>query len=636
MSDVNPSGKPQRPARTIVKGSWFSRCSHSLVGQKSGIKALLWAVVINFILFAIALTYTTPMYETDDDQAMQSIASGFDTGRPDAHLIFTNILIGWVLKFLYGTWAGCNWYFIYLIAVHYAALTAIAFLVISRRGGWLFTLLYIGFFLIVEMRILLLPQFTTTAFLAGTAGLLLLVDGLRPAHPAIWSKVIIGLFFFSLMCLIRTQVALLFGAIAGPFLLERLGLKGWRRLLGTALACIGIFASLQGINHWAYRDPAWAEFSEYNYMRGEVQDISPDPIIPQVAADVGWTKNDAFLFSNFYYPDRDVHDRVSKMRHLLEKLKMLQRDGAPTSDQSPTRPSLTTRLLFLPNMYRTDYTGDVGASARLMNLAILTAIWCIFAAGPLRRRIATVLVINYLIFWMISFHLLTTARLPERVAYNFPLFIFAICLYWATGFQHATSTTPTPTSWFEYYKVRFWKPRTLRLATLVSLSAWIIFYLFNVSMLARTLAAANSHNENLKYISEKILIPIGTLLPAGKKPLVVTLPSDSPFEESFYFYPSAEKLPFFVVWDYGWTTQSPPFSQVIERYHLDPHSPSVVGRPDVFFLMRPSWIVPLEIFYQEHYGLKVRFDMALNTDNMPQFEEYRMYLYHARVDDGTT
>ncbi len=147
MSDLNSSVKPQRPAGTIFKASWFSRCSHSLVGQKSGIKALFWAVVVNSILFAIFLTCTTPMYESDDDQGMQYIASGFYTGRPDAHLVYTNILIGWVLKFLYGSWAGCNWYFIYLLAVHFAALTVIAFLVISRRGGWLFTFLYIGFFL---------------------------------------------------------------------------------------------------------------------------------------------------------------------------------------------------------------------------------------------------------------------------------------------------------------------------------------------------------------------------------------------------------------------------------------------------------------------------------------------------------
>ena len=133
--------------------------------------------MLNLVLFGLFLAGATPDYEPNDDLMMQMIASGFHTGHPDAHLVFTNILIGWVLQFFYGAWTGYNWYLVYLLTVHYAALTAIAFLVVTRRGGWLFTLLYVGFFLIAETHILLYLQFTTTAFLAGTAGLLLLVDG---------------------------------------------------------------------------------------------------------------------------------------------------------------------------------------------------------------------------------------------------------------------------------------------------------------------------------------------------------------------------------------------------------------------------------------------------------------------------
>jgi hypothetical protein len=173
----------------------------------------------------------------------------------------------------------------------------------------------------------------------------------------------------------------------------------------------------------------------------------------------------------------------------------------------------------------------------------------------------------------------------------------------------------------------------LRLAALVSLSAWAIFYVFNVSILARTLVGANIHNQNVKYISQKIFTPIRTLLPAGKTPLLVPLPYDSLLEQSLSFYPSTEKVPFFLV-PYGTDTYSPMFSQVLEQHHLDPYYFSVVSRPDVFFLMKPRWIAPLKIFYHEHYGLKIRFDMALNTDGMPQFEECQTYLYHARIDDA--
>jgi hypothetical protein len=612
---------PQSPARTIFNGSWLSRCSHSLAGQKGGIKALFWAVVVNFILFAIFLTYATPTYEADDDLEMQFIASGFYTGHPDAHLVFINILIGWVLKFLYGSWAGCNWYFIFFIAVHFAALTAIAFLVISRRGGWLFTLLYIGFFFIVEMRILLHLQFTTTAFLAGTAGLLLLVDGLLPTHPVNWSKVIIGIFFFSLMCLIREEVALLYGGIAAPFILERLGLNGWRRLLGTALACIAIFVSLQGVNHWAYRqDSAWAEFSEYNDLRGQIHGTPLSQLVPKAAPVVGWTENDGWLFSQFYYPDPDIYAGVSKMRRLVDELKILQRQGPP-----PSRPSLTSflSLPIVPNMANVDFKNFGDSTTRLMNLAILNAIWCILVARSLRRRIATVLLICYVISCLLDFYLLTTGHLPNRVAYNFPLFIHAICLYWATGFQNLTA--PIRTNRFDYYAV--WWPRVLRLAAPIFLSVWAIFYLLNLSMLADSLRSANTYNQNRKYISQSVFAPFRTLLPAGKKPLLVELPGTSIVEEYLFF--GEKTVPFSIV-PWGWSTHTPYFNQVLEQHHLDPYSLSVVSRPDIFFLMQPIFIEPLKTFYREHYGLDIRFDLALKT---PQFD-FDIYLYQAHIDGG--
>jgi hypothetical protein len=632
MSELSSSGEPQNRASTTFNGSWLSRCSHAMAGQKAGIKALSWAVVVNFILFAIFLTYTTPAYETDDDLEMQFIASGFYTGHPDAHLVFTNILIGWVLKFLYGSWAGCNWYLIYLVAVHYAALTAIAFLVISRRGGWLFTLLYIGFFCIVEMHILLDLEFTTTAFLAGMAGILLLVDGLLPGQRVNWSKVIIGICFLSLMCLIREEVALLCGAIGAPFIFERLGLNGWRRLLGTGLACIGIFVSLQGVNHWAYqRDSAWAEFSEYNNMRGEITDTPLKQFLPKAAPVVGWTQNDVWMFSKYYFPDPDLFAGVSKMGRVLDEIKILQRQAPRPSGPSLAGSPALVGSGSLPNIANIDLAnfGNLRDSTRLMNLAVLNAIWCIIVARTLRRRVVTVLLICFATFCLLDFYLLATAFLPERVAYTFPLFIHAICLYWATGFQNLTP--PIRTNRFHYYAATFWWPGVLRLTAFGFLLVWAILYVFNLSMLADSLRSANTYNQNRKFISQKLVTPFRTLLPAGKKPILIELPDDLIFEEALFFYSSAEKeVPFFEV-PWGSTTHSPIFNQVLDQHHLNPYSLSVVSRPDVFFLMQPKYIAPFKTFYREHYGLDIRFDVALK---MPQFEEFNIYLYQAHIDGG--
>src|ERR1035437_8469170 len=197
--------------------------SPTLAVRREGLKVLGLAVLLNAFLFSLFFAFATPCYETNDDLGMQMIASGFYTGQPSEYLVFTNILIGWPLRTLYGLWPGWNWYFAYLVAVHYAALTAIAFVVLSRRRGWLFALFYGGFFLLAETRILLELQFTTTAFLAGTAAVLLLVHGLQPGRTRRWSLVIAGFAFTALMVMIREAVAPMLVLIALPFLIERFG-----------------------------------------------------------------------------------------------------------------------------------------------------------------------------------------------------------------------------------------------------------------------------------------------------------------------------------------------------------------------------------------------------------------------------
>jgi hypothetical protein len=620
---MNPGSARQRLACIFSNSPCFSRCSRLLVGKREGFKALLWAAVVNLILFGAFLTCATPVYETNDDLMMQAIASGFYTGHSDAHLVFTNVLIGWALQFLYGSWAGYNWYFIYLVVVHYAALTAIAFLVVSRRGGWMFTLFYIGFFAVVTMRILLHLQFTTTAFLIGTAGLLLMVDGLRMGNPVNWPKVIAGIFFGTLMCLIREPVALLLAAIACPFLIERLGWAGWRRLLAMFLAFSGIFLMLHGINRWVYqRDPAWAEFSEYNRMRGEIHVTPLARFISKAAPTVGWSENDGWMFSQFYFSDPDVYAGVPRIRLLFDKLRTLEQ-GEPAA--SRTYPA---GFLFLPNIL----SGD---AKWLMNLAILTAVWCVFAATGFRRRYVVTLLIYYVIFLLLSFYLLTTSRLPERVAYNFPLFIHAICLYWAIDFQNLPTMKATRPGWPNVFSVPLWRAKALRLSAIVLLTIWAFLYLFYLAELAQSLWSANTFNRNLKYISQKICKPLSTLLPAEKRPILVAMPLDSILEQCVFFYPSPDRVPFFLI-PYGWITHSPLFSQILERHRLRPYSLSLVDRPEVFYLMKPRWLKPLRMFYREHYGLDIRFDLVLNTDGMPQFEDCEIYLYQAHTVGGKT
>ncbi len=563
---------------------------------------------------------------------MQMIASGFFSGDPDPHLVFINILVGWVLCFLYNLWPGCNWYFIFLVAVHYAALTLIAFVLVSRRGGWIFALLYIGFFLIVETRILLHLQFTTTAFLAGTAGLLLLVDGLQPGQPVHRLKYVGGIALIVLMILVREAAALLLAVIAFPFLWERLGVVGWRRLLGMALACMGVFLILHGLNRWAYQSsPAWGDFFEYNRVRGEIHATELADYLPKAASAVGWSNNDQWMYGKFYFPDPDVYAGLPRMHLLLETLKAFERQERKSAI------SFSADYLWLPGVFTQDArTPD---SSILMKLAILNALFCLFAARVHRTRCFVTLLVSYAVFTALGFYLLETARLPERVSYNIPLFLHVICLYWATGLQ----TLPNGAARSSLMDV-FITPRaltkTIRMVILVLILVWTELCLFSLSQLAQSLWSANQFNRNLKVVSRRILNPIKALLPSQARPVLIIKPERSVLEQCLFFLASRETMPFSIV-PYGWLTHSPIFYHVLDHNRLHPFSLSLLNRSDVFFLMPAKWSEPLRKFYREHYGLDIRFHTVLNTDTMPSYEDYRLRLYqarttsdHATVDSG--
>jgi len=472
VSDQQPTGVLSLPKQRISASTQLRQLFQRPAFRGDGWRALGFAAVLNALLFALFFAVATPGYETNDDMCMQLIASGFYTGQPSEHLVFTNVLIGWALRCVYSLWNGNNWYFAYLVAVHYAALTVLAFVVLSRRRSWFFVLLYAGFFLLAETRILLNLQFTTTAFLAGTAGLMLLVDGLELGRPLRWPRIVAGGAFITLMGMIREEVAPLLAIIAFPFLVERFGFGGWRRLPAAVLVCGVMFLAMHGINRWYYeRDPAWSEFSEYNRLRGQIFGTPLARYVPRAAPVAGWSENDAKMFREHYFSEPEVYADISKMRRLVKTLEDFV-------EPKPTFRRFSADWLYLPKVL-----GRYSDSGIALNLALLSGLWCLFAAGTSRKRCFLTLTVMYGIFVLIAFCLATTLRLPARVSFNMPLFMETMCLYWASGFHKAQTGC----------RVRAASSAPLSAVWWLGVLAWVVVYVVFVVDLGERLWQANAN-----------------------------------------------------------------------------------------------------------------------------------------------
>jgi hypothetical protein len=240
------------------------------------------------------------------------------------------------------------------------------------------------------------------------------------------------------------------------------------------------------------------------------------------------------------------------------------------------------------------------------------------------------LLVSYGLFVLLSLYLRGTARLPERVSYNMPLFLHVICLYWASGF-HALPAAVSGPNVLTRLLPTFTRPGVMRWATRAFVFGCAVLYVSFVYHLGEGVWYANAFNRRLKVMSRTIFEPIRTLQPPGHKPILVPLPVDSFFEQSIFFYPQTEKLPFSLVLSYGWLIHSPLFRQNLDQLQLRPYSLSLLDRQDVFLLMEKKWLEPLQTFYREHYGLEIRFDMVLNTDEMPDYRKCCLYLYQAHA-----
>src|SRR5262245_9279302 len=133
--------------------------------------SFLLSAASSLLLVLSVTTVLTPAYQTNDDFAMRTIASGMRTGQPSENLIYISILVGKVLKALYKAFPEIFWYDLMLYAfLALGGVTATYALArLPARGRWLAP----STLLLCLVLAALEPQFTIiSGFCAGASVLL--------------------------------------------------------------------------------------------------------------------------------------------------------------------------------------------------------------------------------------------------------------------------------------------------------------------------------------------------------------------------------------------------------------------------------------------------------------------------------
>ena len=224
-------------------------------------------LAVNVLFIALSVWLLPFGYESSDDRILAWNTSGYLTGHPRFHLIWTHVFYAWIQSRLYMMLPAVEWWSWSLLVVHLLGLSVIGYCVLSANHNRWAKGLIIAMVYVWEMYGLTHFQFTTTAGLAAISGMLLILSRKRYG----W-----GILLFVLGALIRYQAAMFTGLMVAalyPFVLARDGFDR-KQVAVMAICAISAFC-LNLVDTYLYeRDPRLKEMREYDNLRSKMYDNS--------------------------------------------------------------------------------------------------------------------------------------------------------------------------------------------------------------------------------------------------------------------------------------------------------------------------------------------------------------------------
>ena len=118
--------------RSLRKSNSFSNSFFVLL-RKIGSNPLLLAFLLNLSAFILSILFFDIKYEVSDDYITDAVLSGaFGTGY-DPQLLFGNVILGYVLVFLYKLIPTISFYFFLLISLDFISATIVLYLLFKKK-----------------------------------------------------------------------------------------------------------------------------------------------------------------------------------------------------------------------------------------------------------------------------------------------------------------------------------------------------------------------------------------------------------------------------------------------------------------------------------------------------------------------
>jgi hypothetical protein len=566
-------------------------------------RPFFFSSLIMAFLFALTLSVLTPTYETNDDVALSMVASG--TGiciAPDEHLVFTNVSIGLVLKWLYTQIPDFPWYASYLVATQYLAFTALLFSIIAWRFTWVNFCLFLLVFATVGINSFVYLQFTRVAFFTTEIGIVLALTALyrraeNPQYQPAWMLIVSGCLMV-LGSLIRFDSFLGACGVAFPvvaFTVWRLAKEHERRaaiwiptvVTGAIVVCLAVGAELANARYYA-QDAAWQEFLAFNKMRVNFNDIRRTEYLPETLAvfdAAEWSENDHEMIVNWFFDDTRVYS-LEKMAGILNGCARFY--DASNWDDVP--------FWFM----------KIWLDRDLWPMWIVLPIF-LWHANCRRAYIRSFVLLTCSIFGMLLV-LMLFVKYPDARVY-FPMYSFQLIM-------SLLLVRIGPTVQQSRLADLFTLQRTMIGSAGKPISE-VLLQMSGKKLMAACLACAligliiSEHrcfrrSRKIVKANDELYASLAKLEPRSDK-LFVTWGSCFPFEFMLPFDSPAKNRDIQFL-EQGWITKSPIHNAMKKRHGIDETVSALINHPNVYLISIPDLNERFTIFVCEHFQTDVQWD----------------------------
>lgn len=274
----------------------------------------LWAIGLNLTFLISILLFCDIKYEVSDDFVMSTIISGAYGNGYNPHLIFINVLWGYLLLPFYYFVPTISWYLIAQLLVCFLSFTIVSYMLLERLERPIACLFIIVLLTVFADDAYILVQFTKTAMIAVMGGgivflWILFYEKFRP--------LLIGA---GLLCLAGTMIRFKTIYIAGGFFLIILIVEFYKlirernyrkiiRITISGIVLIAISVALETTNTYIYNlNEEYAFFKNYNEARAQMTDASDYGYEAYEAelSRVGISENDYKIMRSWSFADNEV------------------------------------------------------------------------------------------------------------------------------------------------------------------------------------------------------------------------------------------------------------------------------------------------------------------------------------------